>query len=314
MKCKNPYFDKSRQLTFNCQKCMPCRINYTSQWALRCMYELASWNDASFITLTYNDEHLPSNYSLVPDHLKNFWKDLRYFLSLDDRKIKYYACGEYGDKVKKYLSPGALKCHGRPHYHAIVFGISPFSDDDRQLVAKCWPYCDSWIFSKNREEQAIDEVNVSDIRYVTGYVRKKLYGDQAKENYGEAVRPFSRCSQGLGLDFALKNKDRLVSNGFTFLSENKRVGIPKYFRTKFEVSAADLLKNVPSENRYKFEMEQNELLKLFERDMKKQKTWYPDNYKMLEIRFSRWLDNYRFTLVNQIQKDFEQRQRLVGKL
>lgn len=294
---------------------MACRINLTSQMCLRCLYELAEWDCAAFVTLTYNDAHLPKNFSLVPEHLKKFWKDLRYDLKLKNRTFKYYACGEYGEIEKKYLSPGAIKCHGRPHYHAIIFGLDPFNDDDRKMVVENWPYCDSWVFDKNRtHDQAIDEVNQEDIAYVTGYVQKKLNGQMGAEVYGEAVRPFSRISNGIGLAFALKNKERLCSNGFTYFKNGRKIGIPRYFREKFNVSAADLINLEPSIDRKKFEMESTELYHLFERDMKRKNTWYPENLTMMSIRFERWLDTWQFTMTEQIKKDYEMRRRLSQKL
>lgn len=316
MKCLKPYYDKKRQQTFNCGQCRNCRVNRTSSWALRCLYELADWNCASFITLTYNDENLPADNTLNPEHLKKFWKDVRYDLSVLDkqRKIKYYACGEYGDKEKKYWSKGAKRAHGRPHYHAIVFGLDPFNDKDREIISSNWNYCDSWIFDKNRQEKAIDEVNVTDISYVTGYVQKKLNGDSASEEYGDAVRPFSRSSAGIGLNFALKNKDRLVNNGFTYIGNGKKIGIPRYFREKFNVSAYELLNNTGTKSREKFEIEQSYLFELFVKDMKKRNTWYPDNEKMLAIRFERWLDNFQFELAKQVEKDFLQKQHMTRSI
>ena len=61
----------------------------------------------AYITLTYNDDHLPANGSLQPRDLQLFWKRLR---KARTPGIRYYACGEYGDQT------------ARPHYHAIIFG------------------------------------------------------------------------------------------------------------------------------------------------------------------------------------------------
>lgn len=283
-------------------------------WALRCLYELNDWNNAAFVTLTYNDEHLPKDKGLQPDHLKNFFKRLRFDLSLSDRKIKYFACGEYGDKERKYLSPGAKYCHGRPHYHAIIYGIDPFDDKDRKLIVDNWRLCDEYMFDKNRKEEAIDEVNQTDIAYVTGYCQKKLNGDLAKEYYGDAASPFQRVSQGLGLTFAMKNKDRLIDNGFTFLKNGKRIGVPRYFREKFNVVNADLINKTQKDScRYFFEEEQNALLKLFKDEMSR-KGFSLENDYMREFRFKQWIENYQFTLAESVKKDFETRRRMTSKL
>ena len=103
MVCTNPIrvrVDRRFPLTLEnsmivpCGKCISCRIQKTSEWAIRLMLELPMWNyEASFITLTYDDEHLPKDLSLKPKDLTDFWKRLRKDYG---KPIKYFACGEYG--------------------------------------------------------------------------------------------------------------------------------------------------------------------------------------------------------------------------
>ena len=144
----------SEWLEVPCGHCIACRIARTREWTIRLLHESEFWSDTSFLTLTYNDDFLPSDGSLVPRDLTLFFKRLRKDLSHDRRKIKYYACGEYGDT------------YGRPHYHAIVFGISP---NDKKLVEENWPY--GFV--------RIGTVTYDSCRYVAGYVQKKLYGKGA---------------------------------------------------------------------------------------------------------------------------------------
>ena len=96
-----------------CGHCLACRIARTREWTVRLLHESEFWEDTIFVTLTYDDEHLPSDRSLVPRDLTLFFKRLR--KDLGDRKIKYYACGEYGDTF------------GRPHYHAIILRSFTFT-------------------------------------------------------------------------------------------------------------------------------------------------------------------------------------------
>lgn len=275
----------------NCGSCHACRINYTSSWTLRCLYELSGWDSASFCTFTYNEVSLPKDHSLHPEHLSKFWKNLRY--NLDGRRIKYYACGEYGDSF------------GRPHYHAIIFGLDPYSKNDREAVKDAWQLCDPWFFDPSG--RGMLDVCREDIAYVTGYVQKKLSGLLAEEKYGDKVRPFSRCSNGLGLNFALTKSEQLVRNGYTYLN-GRKIGLPRYFRDKLGVSQSAMLEKV-SEPEFP-QKEIDSLSKAFEEDMKRRNLWCPENLTMMSLRFERWYDDYQFAYSRQIERDYLARKSL----
>nr|WAE43796.1 MAG: replication initiator protein [Microviridae sp.] len=74
------------------------------------MHEARMHKESTFITLTYNNENIPTNGSLSKLTLQKFLRALRKRLK---RGISYLACGEYGEKLS------------RPHYHAIIFGWNP---------------------------------------------------------------------------------------------------------------------------------------------------------------------------------------------
>lgn len=92
-----------------CGRCIGCRLDKARDWAIRCEHEASLHLHNSFLTLTYDDEHLPSDGNLNIVHLQQFYKRLR----RAGHKVRYLAVGEYG---------GAT---WRPHYHAIVFGYWP---------------------------------------------------------------------------------------------------------------------------------------------------------------------------------------------
>ena len=104
---RNSGYD-DRRVSVPCGQCIGCRLERSRQWAVRCVHESSLHRFSSFITLTYNDEHLPSDRSLNVEHFQRFMKRLR--KHLEPLKIRFFHCGEYGDKFR------------RPHYHAIVFG------------------------------------------------------------------------------------------------------------------------------------------------------------------------------------------------
>lgn len=181
MTCLNPYmkFDGEGIAPFPCGHCPNCRKAKSNEWSFRISLESLSWTDLAFVTLTYNNDNCPEDYSLVPSHLSSFVKRLRRRIERQgvSGKIRYYGVGEYGDKF------------GRPHYHLIIFGLKP---EDFHLVNLSWNMGIVDVQKPLSAEQCSN--------YVAGYVTKKF----RKIHYGNRVPPFNRQSMGLGKSFVLK--------------------------------------------------------------------------------------------------------------
>lgn len=64
-------------LKLPCNTCIGCRLERARQWAMRCVDEASLYEDNSFITLTFDDEHLPSNRSLDVSIFQRFMKRFR---------------------------------------------------------------------------------------------------------------------------------------------------------------------------------------------------------------------------------------------
>lgn len=119
-----------RPVELPCGKCVGCLKDKASAWAVRCYHESTLHVQNSFLTLTYNDENLPSK--LQVDDLQKFFKRMR----KRGLKFRYFACGEYGGRTL------------RPHFHALIFGQDFLSDsvplglgDDQytsRLVDETW--------------------------------------------------------------------------------------------------------------------------------------------------------------------------------
>lgn len=205
---------------------MDCRIKRTAEWSTRILHELPYWDTASFVTLTYDEEHLPDLEivredtpvilpgTLVKKDLINFFRRLK-----EDRKIKYFACGEYGDETKTM----------RPHYHAIIFGVHPI---EKELILDNWKY----------GLVDLGTVTPKSAKYVASYIQKKLNGQMAEEKYGGRQPPFQLQSRGIGLQYALDNAERLRQKGFVSLDGHK-VGVPRYYQKKLEMTHEDLKKH-----------------------------------------------------------------------
>ena len=216
MQCLNPLVVKNPNLLVNgdmrqtilvpCGHCIACRIARSREWAVRLLHESEFWDDFCFVTLTYDDDHIVSS-SLVPRDLTLFFKKLR--RDLGERKIKYFACGEYGDRF------------GRPHFHAIIFGLGI---SDKKLIQENW----------NKGYVKVGTLTYQSCRYVAGYVQKKLYGKGAKyyEENG-LVPPFSRCSKRIGEDYVEKYWNKLYSMGRVTVN-GVPMALPRYYTKKLD--------------------------------------------------------------------------------
>lgn len=170
---------------FPCGQCLNCRINKARNWTGRLLLEALDHGKACFATLTYSEDNLPPGGTLVPKHVTDFFKRLRYQLEYQDqkaadaclvplfRRVRYYYCGEYGERG------------GRPHYHLAIFGICQTEGD---LVTKCWTLGHCYI----------GELNKNSMRYIAGYIMKGMTHDKSEYNqkYLQGRHPeFQRMSR-----------------------------------------------------------------------------------------------------------------------
>lgn len=215
-----------------CGQCIGCKIERSRQWAVRIMHETQLHDENSFITLTYNDEHIPADQSLNYSHYQKFMRSLR---KKTKKKLRFYMCGEYGEEK------------GRPHYHAVIFGHA-FREDRyywkktngghvlyrSKTLEQLWKYGDS----------NIGDVTFESAQYVAGYVTKKLNGDGENKYYkifdvetGEIIpqfKEFSRMSlkPGIGRPWLQLYWDE-VKEGKVIVN-GKEATAPKYYRKYFK--------------------------------------------------------------------------------
>lgn len=161
-----------------CGTCIGCRLEYSRQWSVRIMHE-ASLHDAnSFLTLTYDDDHVPHDFSLDHNHIVQFMDRLRAdrrYRGLDP--VRYYMCGEYGDRTS------------RPHYHMCMFG-EDFSADRKMYSINNGNhlYTSDYLDDKWRLGACqIGSLTVQSASYVARYVVDK---QRAQDSY-EIVDPES---------------------------------------------------------------------------------------------------------------------------
>lgn len=251
-----------RELTpLPCGQCIACRLNYGRSWAVRMMMESEYHLHNYFLTLTYDDYHLPTgkfydaatkeikNTDLCPDHLQLFLKRLRAKAKreFDVDGIRFYASGEYGDLFD------------RPHYHLCLFGMPDLSSDLSFLKqnGSIKHYTSSFLADTWCEDHvsigyhSVCEFTYDTAAYTGRYMTKKLKSipfrlthDQDHELLNECGgvlrhNTFARMSRrpGLGFDYFQDHSfDILKSDSIPYQKDHKAflAKSPRYFDKLFD--------------------------------------------------------------------------------
>lgn len=207
-----------------CQRCDMCRIDKAAAVGARVDLEMqtalsSGFDGAIFLTLTYDDEHLPPGGSLRPVDVQLFMKRLREHLArrFNRKRIRFFLAGEYGERL------------ARPHYHAIIVGHD-FREDRRKWSK---PGADQLYRSESLEKlwpfgtALFGDAGPGSGKYVAQYSLKKVYGKEAPGWYQGREPEFMRSSQGLGRDaFELDMASNLAMDGVV-TSDGKINPIPR---------------------------------------------------------------------------------------
>lgn len=189
-----------------CGRCLACRINKKREWKERIYHEYNTSDNAYFVTLTYDDEHLPANEDGVPsvckDDVQRFFKRLR--RAYPNTRIRYFLNSEYGEK------------DNRPHYHCIIFNLPDDALRPSDNYIKGTPLCvkgKGSLSMCNRHLSDIWQCGFVTIGYITPercgytadyYVNKAKSPDFAEPNFNLMSR-----RPGIGVDYCHRSKDKL---------------------------------------------------------------------------------------------------------
>ena len=239
---------KSQSLKYEmipCGKCWACRLNYSAEWATRIMLESKKNDHNYFITLTYDDEHVPKNKHgfqvLVPNDTSAFIKSLRKpFERKGIKGIKYFLAGEYGPTTR------------RPHYHMILMhcplDINQFYDT--HIDSQFKEHWKSPEIEKHWGKGMVDicAAEWSTAAYVARYCTKKIF-DNTEEYKKRDMQPeFVRMSKGIGMDYFYENAESIYDTDEvvmkTIRGNTGSYKPPKAFDRKFKEQNEERWKEV----------------------------------------------------------------------
>lgn len=249
-----------------CGKCLGCRLDYSRNWADRMMLELETMKKAVFVTLTYNNAHIPYKlikledgeevpigYTFCKRDVQLFMKNLR--RDYEGVKIRFYLAAERGETTL------------RPHYHAIIFGIGIDDFPDRipkgvnelgqqyyivPELEKCWHEFDE---KKNdlgsRGFVLASDVSYATCAYVARYVTKKAVPVSNIDELEGLDDEFNLMSRrpGIGMQYLADHPECLHFGNISVSTPEgaKKMRIPNYFLRVTELTDPLLVSKIRSD-------------------------------------------------------------------
>lgn len=214
------------EIKLPCGKCPECCKNYYTSWATRGSRELSCWDSSVFITLTYDDDHLPHDRSLRKTDVQKFIKRVKkYFRSSKENPIRQTYCGEYGSLTL------------RPHYHVILYNCDFLDKKEHYVSSQGNQVFTSKILSF-LWGQGIAEFGYAQpgsIAYLYKYILKKKSRKEKLQPFVleigdttyEVSHEFIESSRNPGIGAFLRSSDSIKKG---FLSVNGvKTPLPKYY-------------------------------------------------------------------------------------
>lgn len=228
-----------------CQICNFCLQRRASDWAIRLHHHLKANINGYFLTLTYDQEHLPhvgNTYgrfvrpSLHRKHLAQFhklvkqyqnrllrklWKregwtaDIIHLTLHTAYKVSYYAAPEYGSRTQ------------RPHYHTLLFNIHPKVIRDIVARGKVWKH----------GHVHLGNIADASIMYTTKYVIDR--GEEWNDPTDNREKGKAMMSKGLGKTYLSKEMiawHREDTRFYTIINGIKK-GLPRYYKDQIFTKA-----------------------------------------------------------------------------
>lgn len=256
-----------------CLQCSGCIERNSREWAIRCMFEKALWKENYFITLTYDDDHIPIapeelkdtrngvtyvndgswiDNTLIPKDAKDFIDDIRdhYRYHYGHIGIRYFGCGEYGSQTQ------------RCHFHIILFNFPLLNRKKWNEEKQIWEDApaDLKVYKVTKDETlftcdeiqkkwgkgfiTIGEVNWDTCAYTARYVMKKagvkkIPREYFFENGRQPEYVFMSRKPGIGYDYFANKADTIYENDEIIIRGHKEkispVKPPSFFDKKYDL-------------------------------------------------------------------------------
>lgn len=205
-----PKLDPEGSTILPCGKCFECISKRAIDWALRASHEISCHNENCFLTLTYDDENLPS-FLIVKSEFQKFIKKLR---KLTKSKLRYMVSHEYGGRT------------GRPHHHAIIFGYNPSSQEYLQKAPSGEPLFTSPELDKlwTNGFHSIGQANEKTAYYIASYSLKSSKHNVTNPATGEILQVTDSMDSSkrpaIGKTYFEKNYQQLIDT---------KTALPRYY-------------------------------------------------------------------------------------
>lgn len=215
-----------------CNKCRDCfrskYIEYSSRLTLE---SFCQDYPPIFFTLTYDNEHLPSDGSVSKSDISAFIKRMQTYFpryGFKNSVPRFFIVSEYGP------------LHGRPHYHGLLFGVDLaeledyFTFDD--LLYSAWGKC-----AKHCIKFEVCRSGVATTKYVCKYIIKGL----KESNIPDGCAPnFISTPRRVGLGVPalsnpvvvkaiLSSQDGTISLPFVSKYSSSSLGVSRFKIPKF---------------------------------------------------------------------------------
>lgn len=240
-----------------CNKCVSCDMLRALRQAVQLHCELRTTDTRSyFLTLTYDNEHLPEDFSVDKQELQRFIKRLRKWHTKNNKgKMRYKSQGEYGGMF------------GRPHYHLAIFNLEL---TDLQLIGSeaNYPAYESETLSKiwGKGQVHLIDLVFENCLYITTHHIEQKTSDSVKTHEKPIRHPltnkliterkpeFSTQSSkpGIGKQFFEKYMSDMYPSDF-LTYKGQKMPVPKYFDALLKQHDPKLYENIKTKRAEKVE-------------------------------------------------------------